>query len=45
MGKIVAAVILFAALAAGALVSVDRAVAVGAAAAKPGAPAPAFTGN
>ena len=43
MGKLIAAVTLFVALAATAFLSVDRATAVGAAAVKPGAPAPGFT--
>ena len=43
MGKLIAAVTLLVALAATALLAVDRAAAVGAAAVKPGAPAPAFT--
>jgi len=43
MGKLIAATIAFVALAATALLSLDRAAAVGAAAVKPGAPAPAFT--
>jgi len=43
MGKLVAAIIALVALAAGAFLAVDRAAAVGAAAVKPGAPAPAFT--
>ena len=43
MGKLIAAVTLLVALAATAFLSVDRATAVGAAAVKPGAPAPAFT--
>jgi hypothetical protein len=43
MGKLIAATIAFVALAATALLSLDRAAAVGAAALKPGAPAPAFT--
>ena len=43
MGKLIAAVTLLVALAATAFLSVDRATAVGAAAVKPGAPAPGFT--
>src|SRR6266404_4098961 len=43
MGKLIAATIALVALAATALISVDRAVAVGGAAVRPGAPAPAFT--
>jgi AhpC/TSA family len=43
MGKLIAAITLVVAIAAGALLSVDHAVAVGAAAVKPGAPAPGFT--
>jgi peroxiredoxin len=43
MGKLIAATIALVALAATALLSLDRAAAVGAAALKPGAPAPAFT--
>ena len=43
MGKLIAAITIFVALAATALLPVDRAAAVGAAAVKPGAPAPAFT--
>ena len=43
MGKFIAATIALAALAATALLSFDRAAAVGAAAVKPGAPAPGFT--
>src|SRR6266487_2607739 len=43
MGKVIAAITLVVALAAGALISVDRAVVVGATPVKPGAPAPAFT--
>ena len=43
MGKLIAAITIFVALAATALFPVDRAAAVGAAAVKPGAPAPAFT--
>ena len=43
MGKFIAATIALVALAASALLSVDRAAAVGAAAVKPGAPAPGFT--
>src|SRR5438874_7436988 len=43
MGKVVAVITLFVALAAGALLSVDHARGAGAAAAKPGAPAPGFT--
>ena len=43
MGKLIAAVTLLVALAATALLAVDRAAAVWAAAVKPGAPAPAFT--
>jgi len=43
MGKLIAATIALVALAAGALLAVDRATAVGAAAVKPGAPAPGFT--
>jgi peroxiredoxin len=43
MGKLIAATIALVALAASALLSFDRAAAVGAAAVKPGAPAPGFT--
>jgi AhpC/TSA family len=43
MGKLIAATIALIALAATALLSVDRAAAIGAAAVKPGAPAPGFT--
>ena len=43
MGKLIAATIALVALAATALLSLDHAVAVGAAAVKPGAPAPGFT--
>ena len=43
MGKLIAATIALVALAATALLSFDRAAAVGAAAVKPGAPAPGFT--
>jgi hypothetical protein len=43
MGKFIAATIALAALAATALLSFDRAAAIGAAAVKPGAPAPGFT--
>ncbi len=43
MGKVIAAITIFLALAAGALLAVDRAAAVGAAGVKPGAPAPGFT--
>jgi hypothetical protein len=43
MGKLIAATIALVALAATALLSVDHAVAVGAAAVNPGAPAPGFT--
>jgi len=43
MGKLIAATIALVALAASALLSFDRAAAVGAAAVRPGAPAPAFT--
>src|SRR5262249_37020604 len=43
MGKLIAATIALVALAATALLSVDHAVAVGAAAVTPGAPAPGFT--
>ncbi len=43
MGKVIAAITIFLALAAGALLAVDRAAAVGAAGVKPGALAPGFT--
>ena len=43
MGKFIAATIALAALAATALLSFDRAAAIGAAAVRPGAPAPGFT--
>ena len=43
MGKLIAAAFALVALAATALLSVDRAAAVGAAAVRPGAPAPGFT--
>jgi len=43
MGKLIAAAFALVALAASALLSVDRAAAIGAAAVRPGAPAPGFT--
>jgi AhpC/TSA family len=43
MGKLIAATFALVALAASALLSVDRAAAIGAAAVRPGAPAPGFT--
>ena len=43
MGKLIAAIAIFVALAASTFLAVDRAAAVGAAAVKPGAPAPGFT--